>query len=203
MAVNKVVYVENGVQKTLVDLTADTVAADKLASGITAHDKTGAQITGTMETSSVKLQPSKSVTVTQNGTISVSPDSGYDGLKKADITVNVPSSGGTDLKTMIIEFEVINNDGDICVAYINKHEEDKFDCFSDFSSSNIVEIETVDPGYIVIQTLEPFTYGNIEYDAFGNQGTWIDESNGNTHIGIISTEYLHSMDTNRVVLDFS
>lgn len=47
MAVNKVVYVENGVEKTLVDLTADTVTADKLVSGITAHDNSGKQITGT------------------------------------------------------------------------------------------------------------------------------------------------------------
>ena len=40
---NKVIY--GG--KTLIDLTADTVSADKLAEGITAHDKSGAIITGT------------------------------------------------------------------------------------------------------------------------------------------------------------
>lgn len=40
---NKVIY--GG--KTLIDLTADTVSADKLAEGITAHDKSGAVITGT------------------------------------------------------------------------------------------------------------------------------------------------------------
>lgn len=33
--------------ETIFDLTADTVSADKLASGITAHDKSGAPITGT------------------------------------------------------------------------------------------------------------------------------------------------------------
>ena len=33
MAVNKVVYVENGVQKTLIDLTADTVTAETLKKG--------------------------------------------------------------------------------------------------------------------------------------------------------------------------
>lgn len=41
--VNKVVY---GGQ-TLIDLTADTVTASSLASGVTAHDKSGAAITGT------------------------------------------------------------------------------------------------------------------------------------------------------------
>lgn len=39
---NKVVY--NGV--VLIDLTSDTVTADKLASGYTAHRADGAQVTG-------------------------------------------------------------------------------------------------------------------------------------------------------------
>lgn len=41
--VNKVVY--NG--KVLIDLTADTVTADKLLKSFTAHDKAGEVITGT------------------------------------------------------------------------------------------------------------------------------------------------------------
>ena len=45
MTINKVIF--GG--ETLVDLTNDTVSADKLAKGVTAHDKTGAMITGTME----------------------------------------------------------------------------------------------------------------------------------------------------------
>lgn len=43
MAYNKVVYGN----KTLIDLTADTVSPDKLEKGLTAHDKTGEIITGT------------------------------------------------------------------------------------------------------------------------------------------------------------
>ena len=42
MAYNKVVYSGN----TLIDLTSDTVAADKVLNGYTAHDKSGAAITG-------------------------------------------------------------------------------------------------------------------------------------------------------------
>ena len=45
MAVNKVVLGED----TLIDLTADTVSADKLAKGTTAHDMAGEPIVGTME----------------------------------------------------------------------------------------------------------------------------------------------------------
>lgn len=43
MATNKVIYGET----VLIDLTGDTVSADKLATGLTAHDKTGTKITGT------------------------------------------------------------------------------------------------------------------------------------------------------------
>lgn len=43
MAINKVIYGGN----ILIDLTTDTITADKLASGITAHDKSGKTITGT------------------------------------------------------------------------------------------------------------------------------------------------------------
>lgn len=43
MAVNKVIYGGN----VLIDLTGDTITPDKLAEGITAHDASGAQITGT------------------------------------------------------------------------------------------------------------------------------------------------------------
>lgn len=43
--VNKIVYHN----ETLIDLTADTVSADKMLTGITAHDKSGAVITGTCD----------------------------------------------------------------------------------------------------------------------------------------------------------
>lgn len=43
-AINKVVYGNS----TLIDLTNDTATASDLAYGVTAHDKTGARITGTL-----------------------------------------------------------------------------------------------------------------------------------------------------------
>lgn len=43
MAVNKVIYGDT----TLIDLTGDTVAADKVLSGYTFHDKSGTIDTGT------------------------------------------------------------------------------------------------------------------------------------------------------------
>lgn len=43
MAINKVIY--GG--RTLIDLSGDTVTADKILDGFTAHDKKGDTITGT------------------------------------------------------------------------------------------------------------------------------------------------------------
>lgn len=43
MNVNKVIYGGD----VLIDLTGDSVSADKVLKGITAHDKSGAKITGT------------------------------------------------------------------------------------------------------------------------------------------------------------
>lgn len=147
--VNKVAV--NG--KTVLDLSGDTVYPGMLAKGITAHDKSGAQITGTLEVPATEertvelsmpsgdqviqptsgkvmrkvtvqkpdtllpenikkdvviggvtgaleagggsVQPSKSVTITSNGTVSVTPDAPYDVLKKVDVTVDVASGGGS------------------------------------------------------------------------------------------------------------
>ena len=49
MAVNHVII--NG--ETVVDLRNDTVSADKLLKGVTAHDKTGAAVTGALSFATV------------------------------------------------------------------------------------------------------------------------------------------------------
>lgn len=51
MAYNKIIY-DN---KTLIDLTADTVTASNLLKGITAHDKAGNAITGGVTFSTIHL----------------------------------------------------------------------------------------------------------------------------------------------------
>lgn len=45
MAYNKIIYGNT----TLIDLTSDTVTADKLLTGVTAHNRAGEQITGTCD----------------------------------------------------------------------------------------------------------------------------------------------------------
>lgn len=66
MAVNKVVLGEN----TLIDLTGDTVSADKLAKGTTAHDMAGEPIVGTMEAGGGKVYTFTDGLTETNGTVS-------------------------------------------------------------------------------------------------------------------------------------
>lgn len=63
MAVNKVVIND----EIKIDLTSDTVSPDTLSKGITAHDKSGNVIVGTMEGSSAPSVPYMSYTITPDG----------------------------------------------------------------------------------------------------------------------------------------
>lgn len=79
---------------TGVDISTDTVTAEHLEYGYTAHDSSGNAVVGTMTTPTVSLQ-SKTTSYTpstsaQTGTITA--DSGYNGLSSVAITVNaIPS----------------------------------------------------------------------------------------------------------------
>lgn len=57
MAVNKVVYNTEDGEQTLIDLTEDTVTADTLAEGVTAHSASGEVIVGTMASGTPLAEP--------------------------------------------------------------------------------------------------------------------------------------------------
>lgn len=100
MAINKVVINTNNGEETLIDLTGDTVTAGTLLKNATAHDKSGAVITGTManngaisktlDTSTTSYTVPKGYT--DGGTVSVSTETKTATPTKSTQSVT-PSSG--------------------------------------------------------------------------------------------------------------
>ena len=65
---------------------------------------------------------SKSVTYTSNGTATIMPDEGYDGLSSVDVTVNVSGGGGgedTVTVTLPIGPDKTNFDNEVTATYTN------------------------------------------------------------------------------------
>ena len=67
-------------------LTFDTSPAGALLTWL--------QSNATKQPDDTAVQDTKALTITSNGTVSVTPDAPYDALKKVDVTVNVASGGG-------------------------------------------------------------------------------------------------------------
>lgn len=96
------------------------------------------QSNATKQPDDTAIQDTKALTITSNGTVSVTPDAPYDALKKVDVTVDVASGGGTETTSVDVygssetidqpifctwqtangwlgtsEFELTNSNGDV------------------------------------------------------------------------------------------
>ena len=83
--------------ETLIDLTADTVIADTLLAGETAHDAEGNPVVGLYTPPAVQL--AKTVEITENGSHTIQPDEGYNGVGAVTANVNVPATEFTKYAT--------------------------------------------------------------------------------------------------------
>ena len=76
------------------------VTDDNLAAENIKKDVTILGVTGTHEGASAPSLQSKSVTYTANGTATITPDEGYDGMSSVDVTVDVSGGGGGGYSTI-------------------------------------------------------------------------------------------------------
>ena len=95
---------------------------------------------------------SKALTITSNGTVSVTPDAPYDALKKVDVTVDVASGGG-GASTITFTVELDNGpEGPILVSDANGNS------FTEITSNGVYTI----PANSIIIVTSGFSFVNLK-----------------------------------------
>ena len=98
--------------KTAIESKGVTVPSDTLLDGM-------ASLIESIEAGGAPSLQSKSITYTANGTATITPDDGYDGLSSVDVTVNVASGGGS-VETCTVTFSSNIPDEAVGIRTYNK-----------------------------------------------------------------------------------
>ena len=105
---------------------AKTAIAESIANkGVTVPSGTKidgmATLIDSIQTGGAAVQPSKALTVTSNGTTTITPDAPYDAIKQVDLTVNVSGGGVEDTVTVTLPIgpQKLNYDMEVTATYTN------------------------------------------------------------------------------------
>lgn len=136
------------------------------------------QANGVKQSDDTAVQDTKALTITSNGTVSVTPDAPYDALKKVDVTVDVASGGGTETTSLSVTAYTDNVDRPVnCVWQTGGG----WIFSSGFESSTSFTVPDVMVGGYVIFTQTPneTTYFSI-YAATGVEDLFANAIDGST-----------------------
>lgn len=95
------------------------------------------QANGVKQPDDTAVQDTKALTITSNGTVSVTPDTPYDALKKVDVTVNVASGGGSPTDPYI-EYTSLDSSGRVFTAKF------RGTLVPEYAFANLAELTSVD-----------------------------------------------------------
>ena len=103
------------------------------------------------------VQDTKAVTITSNGTVSVTPDAPYDALKKVDVTVNVDAAS--------VSTVTINGNGNDTYAFWLSPDGEFFHTILNSSSNTIIVNQHSPIGLYNMNGLKPDDFYNIEVSS--------------------------------------
>ena len=162
----------------------DATAAD-VTYGKTFTSSSGVKLTGTQTgTTSIKLQ-TKNVTITSNGTTSITADSTYDGLSKVNITTNVDTTGLlTQTLSLYVAFANDDLKDNFGIWYFNNVMQPVFVSGADLDVGTDITCIQKTPIICVV-------YGNIIPTYLNNfkiSDPYFSNENGDTGICLTDTE---------------
>ena len=160
---------------------AKTAIAESIANkGVTVPSGTKidgmATLIDSIQTGGAAVQPSKALTITSNGTTTITPDAPYDAIKQVDLTVNVASGGGGGAGYKVTFPSTATNWNYVKSSSVLYLADNTTKSISDYSTirgktiENVIGIgcQATDASYILIMTLSEGGIASI----LGSTGTY-------------------------------